>query len=231
MEDQLFVLVLILAGAAVMVIVIAFAYLSERRRTEALAEIAGGLGFTFSPKDNEAFLRKFLSFHLFSRGRSKKITNLMRGTFSGVEVAIFDYRYVTRSGKSSHTWHQSVICFEVQACMFPTFSLCPENVWHKFESALGEQDIDFGDYPAFSSRYLLRGNDEGAIRALFTPRLLEFYGTVKGAFAEGSGHLLMFYRRSHRVKPELIRAFLEEGAGLLSLFCPAAPVSMSLIRY
>jgi len=231
MEDQLFVLVLILAGAAVMVIVIAFAYLSERRRTEALAEIAGGLGFTFSPKDNEAFLSRFSGLYLFSHGRSKKIQNLMRGTFSGVDVAIFDYKYVTGSGKNSHTWRQSVICFEVQDCTFPTFSLRPEKVWHKLGSAFGAQDIDFEDYPTFSSHYLLRGDDEGAIRRLFTPQVLEFYATVKGACAEGSSHRLLFYRQSHKVKPELIQAFLEEGAGVLSLFCPSAPVSMSLLRY
>jgi hypothetical protein len=35
-------------------------------------------------------------------------------------------------------------------------------------SAFGYQDIDFGNRPTFSSKYLLRGPDEPSVRNLFT---------------------------------------------------------------
>jgi hypothetical protein len=137
-------------------------------------------------------------------------------------VTIFDHKYVTGGGKSSHTWNHSVVCFRFEGTELPSFSLRPENIWHKIGSWLGYQDIDFDSHPVFSSNYLLRGGDEDAIRMLFTDPVLEFYEQNPGLSTEGSGNILLFYRHSVRVGPQGIRPFMEEGLKVLSLHHSAA---------
>ncbi|MGI9471696.1 MAG: hypothetical protein ACR2NZ_09210, partial [Rubripirellula sp.] len=93
----------------------------------------------------------------------------------------------------------------------PAFELRPESVFHRIGKVLGYQDIDFESHPEFSKRYLLRGQDEDAVRAMFTPELLSFFESQEKVSAEASGDLLVFYRAGKRLKPEMIRAFMEEG--------------------
>ena len=193
-------------------------YVAEKKRTEALQKVAGEMGFDFLPKGDGPFLESLKSFHLFSQGHSKKLLNLMRGTAHDLEVAIFDFRYVTGSGKHSHTWNQTVIAFRFAGEALPTFSLRPQNFGHRISKLFGYQNIDFETHTGFSRRYLLRGDQEQAIRDLFTTEVLDFYEGKPGLSTEGSGNLLLFYRHSKKVRPEQIRTLMEEGFGVLSLF-------------
>lgn len=66
----------------------------------------------------------------------------------------------------------------------------PEHTFHKIISAFGYQDIDFGNRPTFSSKYLLRGPDEQGIRNLFIDALLGFYEMNEGTSTDGGGSQL-----------------------------------------
>jgi len=207
----------------VLLIVAAAAYsahVAEKKRIESLRQVAQDLGFDFEPKGDAAFLQSLGLFHLFSQGHSKALSNLLRGKAQDLEVAIFDYRYVTGSGKHRHTWNHSVVCFRFGGTNLPAFSLRPENISHKIGAWFGSQDIDFESHPGFSRRYLLRGNQEKAIRELFNTAVLDFYEAKPGLCTEGGGDMLLFYRSGVRAKPEAIRAFMEEGFQVLGLFHP-----------
>jgi hypothetical protein len=158
------------------------------------------------------------SFHLGSQGHSKSVTNLLRGRSNNLEVAIFDYRFVTGSGKHKHTWNQTVISFRFDGPALPTFSLRPENFGHKIGKWFGYQDINFESHPDFSRKYLVRGSQEQAIRELFTTKVLDYYQDKSGLSTEGSGNTLLFYRHAKRVQPPAIRSFMEEGFEVLLLF-------------
>ena len=45
---------------------------------------------------------------LLSRGRARRLVNLIQGETDEAELAIFDYRYTVGSGKNSQTHRQSV---------------------------------------------------------------------------------------------------------------------------
>ena len=206
-------------GVVALVAVVAYyAHLAEKKRIEDLRKVAGELGFDFEPKGDEPFLQSLRLFNLFAQGHSKALTNLMRGRTQDLEVAIFEYRYVTGSGKHKHTWNHSVVSFRFVGTVLPGFSLRPENMGHKIGQWFGSQDIDFDTHPIFSKRYLLRGSDEAAIRGIFKKNVLDFYEGKTGLCTEGAGNTLLFYREGTRVKPEGIRAFMEEGFGVLMLF-------------
>jgi hypothetical protein len=209
---------IIVAVVAVVGIFAYVSYLAEKKRTAELEQVARDLGFEFAPRGDAAFLKDLRRFHLFSQGHSQKLWNLLRGTSNNLEVSIFDYKYVTGGGKNSHTWLQTVICFRFDGPALPDFSLRPENVWHKIGAWFGYQDIDFESHPAFSSKYLLRGSNEEAVRRLFTAEVLEFYESTPGLSTEGAGNTLLYYRHSVREKPEALRSFMEDGFKVLSLY-------------
>lgn len=195
-----------------------FCYRWQKKRTEALGQVAGELRLIFSPEGDETLMSELGTFHLFSQGHSKKIRNLMRGKVRDLNVAIFDYQYVDGYGKNSHTWSQTVISLQLEKSTLPSFSLRPENVLHKLVSLMGYQDIDFESNPDFSKKYLLRGRDEAAVRGLFRSWVLTFFEAEPGLWVEGEGNKLIVYRQSAQVNPEAIRAFLDKGLQILDGF-------------
>ena len=196
------------------------AYRAEKKRTVGWRQAANDLGFQFAPDPSEEILGRYPGFHLFSQGRRRDVQNLLRGKAGGLEVSIFDYSYVTGSGKSRRTWRQTVLAFEIDDADLPGFSLRPEMWFHKVGQWLGYKDIDFDTHPTFSKRYLLRSEEEDEIRALFTDRVLEYYEDHPNVCTEGGGGRLVYYRAQKRVDPADARAFLGEGFDVLALFRP-----------
>ena len=190
----------------------------EKKRTEQFALISAELKLKLFPKGSASLFERLKPFHLFSRGRSRKIKNLMEGEANKVESAIFDYQYTTGTGRHSHTYRQSVLCFRSPKLYLPDFNLRPESVFHKIGGAFGYQDIDFETHPLFSKSYLLRGDNEAAIRGLFNNELLNFIESQQKISIEGSGDQLVFYRHKKRVKPEEVEEFMEEGFKVFELF-------------
>jgi hypothetical protein len=211
-------IVFVLVAIGIAIAVWAYQAAQEKQRTEQFKKLADELGFEFHPAGDGDFVESMKGHHLFSQGHSRNLWNLMRGKAGGLEVAVFDYKYVTGSGKHRHTWYHTVICMQFEGGELPTFSLRPETVWHKIGSWFGYRDIDFESHPEFSRRYLLRGSDEAAIRTLFTPEVLSFYEEQSGVSTEGAGNRLLFYRHSKRTAPENLRSVLEEGFKMLAVF-------------
>jgi len=214
------VFLIVLAFVALVCVIIWLAYVAEKKRTEEFQAVANDLGFEFVPKGDPNLLQSMGRFRLFSQGHSKQIKNLLRSKTEELKVAIFDYKFTTGSGKNSHTWSQSVISFCFPGAPLPKFLMRPEGFWDKIGSWMGFQDIDFDDHPEFSSNYVLRGDNEQAVRQLFTSAILDYFTENKKLCTEGCGQTLLFYRSQVRVKPQEVRKFLEEGWRVLALFHP-----------
>ena len=188
------------------------------KRTEQFALISAELKLNFFPKGSTSLFERLKPFHLFSKGWSRKIKNLMEGEANKVELAIFDYQYTTHGGQHPQTHRQSLLFIRSPKLNLPDFSLRPENVFHKIGSAFGDKDIDFETHPIFSKSYLLRGDNEAAIRGLFKNELLNFIQSQQKISIEGSSDQLIFYRHKNRVKPEEVESFMEEGFQVFDQF-------------
>src|SRR5262245_40412355 len=147
---------------------------ADNRRTEQLRRVAAELGFEFFLEGDPELLRILGSFDLLSLGTSPKLGHLMRGVARGLEVAVFDYHYVTHHGKSRRCWYHSVICFRAAGPPLPTFSLRPRHVGRQVGRWFGYQAIEIESRPRFSKLYLLRGDDENAVRKLLTEAALDY---------------------------------------------------------
>jgi hypothetical protein len=189
----------------------------ERERTQALQQLAATLGWSFAadaPLTQIAWLDRFT---LFSQGRSRQIRNFMYGQAQGVKAAVFDYIYVTGSGKSQQTHYQTVVYLEPVNLALPMFSLRPETLFHRMLSAFGYQDIDFGQRPEFSKQYILRGQNELAIRQTFNDRVLSFFEGYDGTCVDAGGNQLFIYRAGQRFQPPEIEGYVGLGLQVMNL--------------
>ena len=210
-----FLFVALILGLVIFLVV--YARQKEKERTQQLQLAAGQLGWSFMPDAALNMIPGCERFALFSQGHSKKIRNMMYGEASGIKAAVFDYIYVTGYGKNSQTHFQSVVYLEPPNLVVPYFALRPENFLHKIFSAFGYQDIDFGQRPEFSRQYILRGQDEPAIRQTFNDRVLSFYENYPGTCTDGGGNQLFLYRGGYRLQPREIQAYVGLGLNVLNL--------------
>ena len=195
------------------IVFIVVSYLFEKKRRRALEVIASSIGLSFRRKDKLPQDVKAAKFHLFSQGYSS-IQNLMYAHVEGVDISLFGYSYA----KGRSRYNQTVALFYSESKTLPNFDLRPEHVFHRIGSVFGYQDIDFETHPQFSSNYLLRGEDENAIRRIFTYDILAFFSNNTGLSLEARGNRLLFYRHRKRAKPDDMPSFLHEARSIFDLF-------------
>lgn len=204
------IIMLIVAGVLALALIIVTAVVADRKRTGALELVARDLGFTFI-KNGSAFLEEsFTLLHLFEQGHGKRIRNVMSGRFEDVDVLLFDYRYTTGGGRNQTTIELTVAAYRTPGAAIASFELRPEHFFHKIGQAFGYKDIDIDTYPQFSKRYLLRGEDEQAVRDCFKQQTLEMLEFDPGWSIEAAGQWMVLYRSNRRVKPGQIGEFLEK---------------------
>jgi hypothetical protein len=189
----------------------------ERERTEALRQVAAQLGWNFTEAAPLNMIAGLENFELFNSGHSKEIKNMMYGEASSIKAAVFDYIYVTGGGKSRQIHYQTVVYLEPPNLRVPYFSLRPEHFMHKLMTAFGYQDIDFGQRPEFSKNYILRGQDELAIRQVFNDRVLSFYESYGGTCTDAGGNQLMVFRAGYRFQPHEIQSYIALALNVLSM--------------
>jgi carbonic anhydrase len=221
-NDPVISIVVICVVLAVAAISYFVGNIRRRKRTEALQRLADELGLAFSPQDNDQLITELGWCDLFSRGRAKKILNLMSGSSGGRYVAAFDSQYVTGHGKGKKTWRTTVALLRSDGPSIPRFSLRPKGTWDKLSNWFKNADIDFENRQQFSRAYVLRGENEPAIRALFTEPVLEYFEQHPGLNAEGMDHTLLFYRTGKCVPPADVSQFMADAFAAQSLF-DAAP--------
>ena len=214
----LLVSLIVLGIAAVFAIFIYF----DRKRTAALEAKARALGFTFRRKATPEDRQLPAGSNLTTVGRSRHVRNVIEVPESdGVRMTLFDFSYVVGSGKRSRTYQQTVTRVQSPTLNLPAFEMRPEGVLFKIAASLGMKDIDIETAPNFSRMYLLRGQDEAAIRRMFTPELLSYCEANRGMWISGAGNLLWFHRENRRPKPEDLETFVNAARQTVALFLNA----------
>ena len=199
-------------------LVISFARRRERLRREAFAEVLHKINareepeasLEFSEEDSEGRLTRLQEFRVGGMGRRRRVRNVVYGSWAGREVLCCDYRYVVGHGKHQRSYSQSILMMKLGSS-FPPFVMAPEGFFAKVAQVFGASDIDFLTHPEFSKNYVLKGKDEGEVRAAFDFDLLEYFEQRGGLTLESHDGLLLFYRANKRCKPELLEMFFEEG--------------------
>lgn len=197
---------------------------SNRRRREALREFAEQRGYRFEPKRPRAEQALADALPIFKRGHSKSWGSTITGQVGGKPFMAFEYSYVTGGGNHSSRHPLAVMLWESPELALPRFSLAPEGFWRRIAQRFGAQDFDFENDDEFSRAYELQGDDEAAVRALFTTArraaliAQEPDGTTPRHHVAGAGNRLIWWRTGRFPKPEEMDQFLADGDRVRRLF-------------
>ena len=202
------VILIVLGIASFIGAIIFVTHWFERKRREELRQVADELGLAYYPDGSADLTAKLGNFALFNLGRGRNQAKLIQGASDDVTISIFDYRYTTGSGKHSQTHQQTVAALCSADLKIPEFTLRPEYMWDKIGSLIGMSDINFDSHPTFSKMFVLKSNNETAVRKFFKPPILEFFENHQGVSVEAKRGALIFYRPGRRVAPGDIKQFL-----------------------
>lgn len=165
-------------------------------------------------------------FYLTTVGLAPLLSGLKRGTRHGTKFAVFEYTHCLVEGDVGQN-HSKPVCQTVAWLYRPgtqllEFAVSPDSYWKKVNTDILElfsrpRDIDFKSHPTFSKNYRLCGDDEGAIRRLFTTDLLNFYEQHPGLCTEVAGNKLLYYYSARHIDSADIQNFLKEAFRLLEL--------------
>lgn len=205
-------------GVAVVGGLIWLAVAMEKKRREALEQFCMMRGFTFEKERKDAWRAYQAAVPLFNNGSRRRWGYTIGGRVGNRPFTAFEYAYTISSGKSSQTYNFRVMCWELGEKKLPVFNISPEGFWKRLGQKLGRQDIDFDDDPAFSQGYELRGPDEAAIRAAFTPHIRAVLGATPGQHAASSGTHLFWWKSGRLPKPDDLDPFFMEGESIARVF-------------
>jgi hypothetical protein len=190
----------------------------EQQRTESVRNVAARLGWGYREDVPFEMIPDLERFELFRAGRAKTLKNLMTSPAGERRAVLFEYQYTTGSGKSQATHQQTVFYATSDGLELPSFSLRPENFFHRVAGMFGYQDIDVDSRPEFSRMFLLRGADESRVRDVFSGTVAEFLEHRPGTCAAGLGRELLYWRTGGRVRPDELEALIIDGFELASRF-------------
>ena len=208
-------IVLIICVAAVVLVSLAVHLRNERRRTANFREMAESLGMAYRDDLRAGLRDKIGSLRLMNRGHSRKVRNVMLAETEAAVMTIFDYQYTTGGGNNSNTQRLTVVAMESDALTGPAFELWPEGWWSRVGSKFGMQDIDFESNPEFSQSYVLRGEDEPAVREFFSERRLQFFADRPGRKVEQANGVLIVF--DSRKSADEVSALMQDAVEMLEV--------------
>jgi hypothetical protein len=197
----------------------------ERRRRTALEEYCLIRGYRFERERPGAEVPFADAFGVFTHGRRRRWGATITGQVGGRPFTAFEYAYVTGGGHGSHRHRFTAMLWESAEASLPRFSLVPEGFFRRLAQRFGKQDFDFEEDPEFSNAYQLQGDDERAVRALFTParRAILMAEAPDGSRAPrhhlaGAGTRLLWWRDGRLPKAEDLDQVIADGDRLRRMF-------------
>ena len=188
-------------------------------RERSLRQLAHQLGFSYDPGDAYGLAGQLADFRLFSTGRKRQISHLLRRQdgLMDFDINLFDYQYTPYGASKDKAVHQTVFFLQSARLGLPGLRLEPETLLHKMGELFGMQDIDFVRFPKFSGQYRLTGDDEEYIRHHFTDEVLNYFTLRKGWTVEGLGFYLLVYKKGLLLPPGQIESLYRRGTEIYGL--------------
>jgi hypothetical protein len=219
MNPTVIVIPIVVGVGALVGLVVAGARRSAAKRLAALQAVADQSGWNFMAGSVERGAIGVGPLPLMSKGRAHRARNVIRLSGDGPGVTVFDYQYTVGAGQHQQTIVQTVAHVRSPRLSLPPFTLSAENLFHKVGAALGYHDIDFDSSPEFSKKYLLRSKQaEERVRDLFTPSVRAYFEQRTPIVVEGHEQELLVYKSGRRVRPEDLRAFVDDAQAVARQF-------------
>jgi len=201
---------LIVLFVALAVVGMVFAYLQQQARRKALAAFARSRGMLFDPGKYAGLDGRFPTFDCLRRGRGRYAYNRIYGDWNGRDCLLFDYRYVTGSGKNRRTHHFSGAILAATLPLKPLV-IRPEGLFDKMAGFLGFDDIDF-ESAEFSREFYVKSPDRKWAYDVIHARTMELLlAGPRYSIEFDHAHAIVYDRRTFSVGEFTAAVGLAEG--------------------
>lgn len=162
-----------------------------QKRRDALAALAGKLGWRFDPSNHLGHDEQFGQFRIFRRGHGRRAYNTLTGqvqiagrSYDG-RMGDFLYKVTRSTGKSTstRTYRFSYLLLRPPFPVPADLHIRPEGLFDKLAGAMGFDDIDF-ESDEFSRRYHVKSADKRFAYDVIHPRMIEFLLASSGFIIE-----------------------------------------------
>ncbi len=210
-------LFLIIPAALALAAIFGLPRLMERGCQNAYAAFCMTRGYQYVPSRTNAEAQYAEVVGMFKTGSSHKWRDEISGVFNRRAFTAFEYQYATGSGRFRSAYTEAMIHWRVDRASLPHFTLVPASTY-LFRVGRTPEDIDFPEDKPFSKAYIVSGQDQTAIRALFTPGLRAALAAVPGQFVAAQAQDVFWWQEGRLPGPDEFEAFLTEGDRVLNLF-------------
>lgn len=148
-----------------------FNYYQKQQRWKFWEKLADDWDYRFRTDDAYHFAERE-EFPLFRQGGERRVDYLIEGKCLGRQLLLFDYAYVTGSGKSKTTHSLTALMIET-----PVFgrglTVRPENFFDRIAAFMGFDDINF-EFEEFNRAFQVKCNDKKFAYDVFHNDMMEF---------------------------------------------------------
>lgn len=187
----------------------------EKRRKERIAQVAQHLQLELNWGLVEQDRAIFYQLIDAKRGRNPRVLVSLVADNGDTRITLFEYSFVTGSGKSqqTHRWVVS-LCRDANLSA-PDVQLKPATFLSRISSFFGFQDIDLPDSPGFSKAFVIRGREPDRIRSfLHASRQAAFFQQPSHSYALRGKYLLVIREKSKLDGPS-IKPLLSQSLSLV----------------
>lgn len=182
-------LALVLFGV-LFVVGFVYNYYQKQQKWNFWESLAEQWGYRFRTDDAYHFCDRE-EFPLFRQGGDRRVDYLIEGKCLGRQLLLFDYSYVTGSGKSKTVHSLSAVMIET-----PVFgcglTVRPENFFDRLAAFVGFEDINF-EYEEFNRAFQVKCNDKKLAYDVFHNDMMEFLMQHRDLAMEWCDFRLLLY--------------------------------------
>jgi len=137
---------------------------------------------------------KYKNFPIQSGNTIRFEENILSKYVDVGKVEIADLNITQGVRQAGQEIHVTVVHLSEMNLPIPDFALEPESFGTKFSELVGGKDIDFPNYPEFSRKFYLRG-EESSVRAFFKEPVIRFLENREEIHIECHKNRLLLYKR------------------------------------
>ena len=137
---------------------------------------------------------------------------------------VFDLSYSEGAFITKEDLKASFLLFK-SPINLPVFVLDKEDLRTTLYNLAGFDDVNFEKYPDFSKRFHLSGNDNKAIRKIFSPKLIYFFESHPVFHIESNGSHLMIKGKDRLSSIQEIKLMLSFAEDLALILKNKTPLS------
>jgi MFS superfamily sulfate permease-like transporter len=172
--------------------------------------------FNFYPQK----VRNAIKYKDFPIQKGNKILyeeNILEKYTDNAKLSISDITLSEVALQAKTDTHITVVYVSEFNNQIPDFACEPEGLWSSFSEFVHGKDIDFKEFPEFSEKYYLRGENEEAVRDFFSPHLVRFLEKNEDIHLECHRNKLLFYAKRDLLEASEIETLVSYAERVLKV--------------